>query len=122
MRICLVSNLDIMQKTLQDFLTDLGHEVILLQLSEVQKYLDKCHPEPIHLAIIPHYIGKSLLQEFHRKHPETMIALLNGSRDFLSTEEAVKYGVYAFLHTPIHFNELEILLVRLAQYYTHNRD
>jgi DNA-binding NtrC family response regulator len=121
MRICIVSDPDIVQKTLQSFLTDLGHDVISVTVSELREYLEH-HTKPIHLAIIPQHIEKPLLQEFHHKHPETMIALLNGSRCLLSTDEALDYGVYTFLHTPIHFNELEVLLIRLAQYYTHKGD
>jgi DNA-binding NtrC family response regulator len=117
MRICIVSDPDIVQKTLQSFLTDLGHDVISVTFSELRKYL-KHHIEQTHLAIISRSIEKPLLQEFHDKHPETMIALLDESRSLLSTDEALQYGVYAFLHTPIRFNELEVLLIRLAQYYT----
>ena len=121
MRICIVSDPDIAQKTLQSFLTDLGHDVISVTFSELREYLEH-HTEQIHLAIISRYIEKPLLQEFHHKHPETMIALLDESRSLLSTDEALQYGVYAFLHTPIRFNELEVLLIRLAQYYTHKGD
>jgi DNA-binding NtrC family response regulator len=115
MRVCIISNPDIMQKILHSFLIDLGHEVISVTFSELQEYLEH-HAEPIHLAIILQYIEKPLLQEFHHTHPETMVALLNGSRNIFTTDEALSYGVYAFLHTPIHLNELEVLLVRLAQY------
>jgi DNA-binding NtrC family response regulator len=119
LRIYLVSDPDILQKTLQSFLTDLGHEVISMTTPELRRSLE--HPEgPIPLAIIPHSIEKSLLQTFHRAHPETMIILWNENRNILSTDEALACGVHAFLHTPIHFNELEVLLFRLAQYYTHN--
>jgi len=121
MRIWIVSDPDIVQKTLQSFLTDLGHEVISVTFSELREYLEH-HTEPIHLAIIPQHIEKPLLQEFHHKHPETMIALWNESRSLLSTDEALAYGVHVFLHTPIRFNELEVLLIRLAQYYTHKGD
>ena len=121
MRICIVSDPDIVQKTLQSFLTDLGHDVISVTVSEWRDYLER-HTEPIHLAIIPQHIEKPLLQEFHHKHPETMIVLLNESRSLLSTDEALAYGVHVFLHTPIRFNELEVLLIRLAQYYSHKRD
>lgn len=119
MRIYLVSDPDILQKTLQSFLTDLGHEVISMTVPELWTSLE--HSEGlIPLAIIPHSIEKSLLQAFHRAHPETMIILWNENRNILSTDEALAYGVHAFLHTPIHFNELEVLLFRLAQYYTRN--
>jgi len=119
LRIYLISDRDILQKTLQSFLTDLGHDVISMTVSELWTSLD--HPGgPIPLAIIPHSIEKSLLQAFHYTHPETMIILWNENRDVLSTDEALAYGVHAFLHSPIHFNELEVLLFRLAQYYTRN--
>ena len=121
MRIYLVSDPDILQKTLQSFLTDLGHEVISMTVAELWQSL-KHHNEPIPLAIMPHSIEKSLLQAFHHQHPETMVVLWDESRSLLSTDEALAYGVHAFLHTPIHLSELEVLLVRLAQYYTRKRD
>lgn len=121
LRIYLVSDRDILQKTLQSFLTDLGHEVISMTVLELWKSLEYSDG-PIPLAIMPHSIEKSLLQTFHHAHPETMIILWDENRSVLSTDEALAYGVHAFLHTPIHFNELEILLFRLAQYYTRNCD
>ncbi len=74
--------------------------------------------QPIHLAIIPHTVGKAPLRAFHQAHPETMIVLLDEDRGMLSTDEALSYGIYAFLHSPIHLNELEVLLFRLRQYQT----
>ena len=117
MRIYLISEPDLLQKTLQSFLTDLGHEVISLTNLELQESLERAEGQ-VPLAIVLSSLEKSFLQAFHRDHPETMLVLWNENGRFLPTTEALAYGVYAFLHPPLHFNELEVLLYRLAQYYT----
>lgn len=116
-RIGLINNPDILQKTLRDFLTDLGYEVLSITGSELRHWLHESSIS-IHLAIIPHTLGKASLQAFHQAHPETMIVLLDEGRGRLSVDDAVAYGVYAFLRPPIHLNELEVLLFRLRQYQT----
>ncbi len=114
-RICLVIKPDIVQKTLYSFLTDLGYDVISVAPDNLWKYPED-HTDTIHFAIISQSIDTSLLKKFHRQHAETMIVLLHGNVTDMSTENALSYGVYAFLHTPIHLNELEVLLIRLTQY------
>ncbi len=115
MRICIVGHSDIIEQTLTSFLLDLGHDVTSVTSSDMQ-HTPELQTDPIQLAIILQYHERSLLQEFHRKHPETMIILIEGGMDMLTIDEALNYGVYAFLHLPIRFSELEVLLVRLAQY------
>ena len=64
--------------------------------------------ELVPLAIILSSLEKPFLQAFHRVHPETMLVLWAENGNIIPTSEALACGV----------NELEILLYRLAQYYS----
>ena len=120
MRIYLFDDEPIITITLQDFLSDLGHEVVSFGSTyELLDHLEKS-PEPVDLIIsdlhVPNGNGITLIREVHKRYPDISIMIIMGhDGPTLSTNEAISYGVYTYLHKPIRLSELELLLVRLSE-------
>ena len=113
MRISVISDTPIIANTLENFLSDLGHEVNSLIPTELPERLNESLQD-VNLAILSLSAGKSLIREIHASNPNIMILLLNNG-SAIPAEEALSYGVYGYLNKPIRLSELELLIVRLAQ-------
>ena len=107
----------VVEQTLLEFLTDLGHTTIACDFfDEVQTKLEASDPKP--QMVLTNVITRDLeaielLRETHEQHPNVALALItNGGRN-LSATEAVSCGVYAFLREPLRLSELELYLTRL---------
>ena len=98
-------------------LEDLGHRVSLLEATG--DLLAALAAEPTDLIIAdltPDRIestGKAL-RRVHRRYP-TIPVLLRASSELLPVIEAVHCGVYSYLNKPFRAEELELLLLRLAE-------
>ena len=119
MRIYLVEEENIVRQLIRDSLTDLGHEVIVLDaLDELSDTLGR-NPRPVDLIIVdlPTPKREAIAQgmrEVHRRHPEIpLVVRVSGA--LLSADEAVQCGVHAYLHKPIRLAELELMLIRLSE-------
>ena len=119
MRIYLVEEKNVVRNTLQDFLTDLGHTVSVFDaLDDLPDALDQ-HPDSVDLILtdlVP-INGRltALLRELHKRHPDIPFVLIPASNDVLLASEAIRCGVYAYLHRPIRLAELELMLLRLSE-------
>lgn len=117
--IYLVDNEPIVTKTLQEFLNNLGYTVN--SLNSINGLLDifKKEPKTIRLVIVDINIFRkneaAIMCEVHQQYPDTYFVIVTDSPPNLSTEEAINYGVYGYLHKPIYLTELELLLIRLAE-------
>ena len=107
----------VVEQTLLEFLTDLGHTATACDsFEEVQTKLDTSDPKP--QMVLTNVITRDLeaielLRETHEQHPNVALALItNGGRN-LSATEAASCGVFAFLREPLRLSELELYLTQL---------
>jgi len=119
MRIYLIKDEPIITKTLQDFLSDLGHEVVSVKsVYELLGNLEK-ERQPVDLIIGDFYMPKgnaaTLICELHKRYPNIAIVIMIVDGPILSTHEAVSYGVYSYIRKPISLAVLELLLARLSE-------
>lgn len=114
-RICLVGEESIVTETLLGFLSDLGHQV---------SHVHSAYELPDHFASLMADLvivdlpgsGDSVpLRKVHQQYPHVAVVVMTVGPLPLSMEEALSCGVYAHLHKPISFAELELLLVRLSE-------
>ena len=115
MRICLTGEESIVAQTFQSFLSDLGHEVVLVQ--SLHELLDHLASQPADLVITDLRTpgDNALMGEVHRKYPDVAIVIMTDGHPSLSAEEAIASGVYAYLHKPVSLAELEFLVVRSSE-------
>ena len=121
MRICLVGEESIATQTLQEFLSDLGHNVISVRSSHELLDQLKFRSADVMIANLGMAGNDTWIREVHRRYPEVAIVLMTTGHPSLSAEEALSYGVYAYLHKPISLAELELLLVRLSERHAEGR-
>ena len=119
MRIGLVEEKSIVRNTLQDFLTDVGHTVLICNaLDDLPDVLDHSpHSVDLILTDLVPANGKltALMRSLHGRYPEVPFVLITGSNDILLPSEAIRCGVHAYLHKPIRLAELELMLLRLSE-------
>lgn len=118
MRIYLVDDEPIVNKTLQEFLFELGHEIVSIRAAyELLGNLEK-EPHPVDLIIADFCMTKgnavTMIRKVHEQYPGIAIVLMTVGSLLLPTAEAISYGVYAYLRKPIRLAELELLLARLS--------
>ena len=117
MRIFIACEEQIVAKTFRDFLSDLGHDVVCFK--SVCELLDEQEKRSgwADLIIIDPHAGNrndtNLLYEVHKWSPEVPIIVTTTHESILPPDEAISYGVYAYLRKPISLAELELLLSRL---------
>jgi len=118
MRIGIVNDSQILTATLKNFIVDLGYEA----LSEIPSKTDYSahYINNIDVLIIPQCVEKSFLHKMIKNNPEIMVVFIKNNGASMSANEALENRVYAFLSKPIHFDELEVVLARLEQYYRNN--
>ena len=119
MRIYLVEEENVVRQIIRDFLTDLGHEVIVLDALDDLLDTLTTDPHPVDLVIVDLPTPKRDaiargMREVHRHHPEIpLVVRVSGA--LLSADEAVQCGVCAYLHKPVRLAELELMLIRLSE-------
>ncbi len=119
MKIYLIIKEKIMTQTIQEFLTRLGHQVIILsavdELLEIFKndYYD--HTLVISEECFFRGQERSIIKKIHKQHPSLLFVIITENRPMFSTKEAISFGIYGYLHKPISLAELELLLVRLSE-------
>ncbi len=103
-------------------LRGLGHQVSLLAAPEDLLGELAAEPSSVDLVIADLPPGRSrstgeALRLAHRRYP-TIPVLLRASSELLPTTQAVQCGVYGYLSKPFQPAELELLLIRLAEWQT----
>ena len=114
LNICIIGSESLIAKTLKGFLSDLGHNVHILESVE---FKNLSGTKEIDLIIAPDNKAKSLFQKLHEVNPDAMMLILKTNDNSISVQEALRGGVFAFLNMPIKFGELEVTLQRLMEYY-----
>lgn len=119
MRIYLVEEENIVKRIIRDFLTELGHEVVVINVPyNLPDSLSKnLHPVDLIIMDFPATDRETtvrMIRELHERRPEIPF-VLRASSVVLSADEAVQCGVYAYLHKPVRLAELELLLTRLSE-------
>ncbi len=117
--IYLVDNEPLVTKTLQEFIKNLGYRVVSLNsVHELLDNLEKNHTS-MRLVItdISVFRGKevAIIREVRRRYADIYFLIIISGPPILSTEEAISYGVYGYLHKPIYLAELELFLIRLYE-------
>ena len=122
MRIYLIDDELIVTKTLQDFLKDLGYDVI--PFNSIGEFLNnriKANGGKDVIIVdlnMPKRDGIRLINEIHRKCPQSDIIVMSCILPF---QEAITHSVYSYLKKPIYFDELELVLARLSERHNENK-
>jgi len=118
MQICIFLDDHIITDTLQEFLSDLGHEVICFHIGyDFLEEMEGCalKGDLIITELTPDgKIDNKVICEIHQRHSNAPVILVTDTGSILSPEMAISCGVHAYLRKPISFAELELLLARLA--------
>ncbi|WP_321531148.1 response regulator [uncultured Desulfuromonas sp.] len=97
-------------------LTQAGYEATCVSSGhEALSYLEH-HPVNIVLSDIrmPDMDGLSLLNEIHVHYPETRVVMVTAHGEVETYLEAVNLGASDFVHKPVRFNELKLVLEKLS--------
>ncbi len=119
--IYLVDNEPLVTKTFQEFIKNLGYRVVSLNsVHDLLYNLEKSHTS-IRLVIMDIGIFRgqdvAIIREVRRRYADIYFLIIISGPPILSTEEAISYGVYGYLHKPIYLAELELLLLRIIKKY-----
>ena len=116
MQISLVGIEPLVVDWLQNFLYRSGHQVTTFHTIRGLAKQIKSEPKTIDTLITtPIILGKKtrkILLDLHRGYPDFCVLMIIEDRPPLSTEEAVSFGISAYLHKPISLAELELLLTQ----------
>jgi len=107
----------IVSTTLRAFLTDLGHEVgCIHSVCDLMGCIES-DPKRADVIIVDMLVFNrgGPLREVHQRYPDIALVIMADVGAFLSSDEALLCGVYAYLRKPISLRELELLLVRLGE-------
>ena len=55
------------------------------------------------------------IKKIHQQYPDIFFIVVTNNPATLSTEEALSYGIYGYLHKPISLAELELILLRIYE-------
>jgi DNA-binding NtrC family response regulator len=118
MQIIIFSNDSLLNEVLMDYLTDRGHRVTNFEaFPELNKMLQKNGSEPDLLLIdcnMEHVRKFIPIKQWHQSFPYIPIIFITPISGVLPVDEALTYGVYAYLRKPVSLSELELLLNRIA--------
>lgn len=117
MRICLVIDDPFSSRILQEFLSDLKHEVVTVssirRLSGRQKEI----LTSVDLVLLDQAMLTSestqLLRAMHQAYPDPLMILASDHFPFLP-DAAMSLGIHRYLRKPIHLDELEFALRSLC--------
>ncbi len=119
MRICMVEEDQIVAKTLEEFISSIGHHVVVHNMvNGLLDWLEKDHSRPdlIIVGLQPEnkvHIRKII--EVHKRYPDVPIIAMINRISVLLKDVAISCGVYSFIRKPISFAELELLLIRFSE-------
>lgn len=119
LKIYLITAEGIITQTLQEFLTALEYDVVLLNsIHELPEIIEK-ESEGKGSVIVEGNIfmgeAKTIIRKIHKQYPTIFFIVITANTPVLSAKEAILYGIYGYLHKPISLAELELLLVRLGE-------
>jgi two-component system, NtrC family, response regulator HydG len=116
--IYIIDNEQIVIKTLQGFLIDLGHKVVTFNSPLHLINTKEKNSNPVDLILIglnlPNDEGVILIQAIRKMYPDTAIVIMTGYGPVLPHEDALAYGILSYLTKPVRLGELELLLERLS--------
>ena len=124
MKIYIISGETIVTKTLQDYLSDLGHEAVSMSSAHLLLDILEAIPKPPDLIIAELSAlsgANTALRKVARWYPDIPIVIMVGHGPVPPADKAISYGVCAYLQKPPRLAELELLLVRLSEYRTNGR-
>ena len=117
MQICVCIEDQVLSGTLNEFLSELGHEVFSLgsgcSLLEEMTECALCGNLIITELNPNQRVNIQLIHELHKQHPDAPIVLVTDIGSILPSSMAISFGIYAYLRKPISLSELELLLTRL---------
>ena len=101
------------------FLTSLGNQVKIVKYDDrIQETLSQySHWADLIIADLEHKMRRSVsdLEEIHAIFPAVPILLISSAGETIRVEEALKNGVFGYVHKPLSLSELELLLVRISE-------
>lgn len=119
MKIYLIIREKIITRTLVEFLTSLGYQVITL--SSMDKLLEIFNNDANATGLVISEQSsfrrpdRSIIKKIHKLYPSLLFVVIIDNWPIFSIKEAISLGIYGYLHKPISLVELELLLVRLKE-------
>ena len=111
----IINSSQIISKMLNNFLKDIGYQSVLLDATNIKKFLlDKV--QTIKFIIIPQSMISPYLELIHEANPKMMFLILKENGSQLKAKDALKCRVFGYIQNPIHLGELELMLERLREY------
>lgn len=118
MNICLISDEPINASVMEEHLLSLGHNALSAIYTDDGSLQEHPADKPdLFLVGLP-APGAAAVRKLgclHERYPQVPIVLITDRYCTLSASSARACGVYAYLHKPIHLEELELLLLRLEE-------
>ena len=104
---------------LENFLVSHRHAVRLFSYDEhIQEKLLQCsHWADLIIADVVLHKGRTppIVEAIHARFPAVPILLISSAGEVLRSEEAMKNGIFGYLHKPISLSELELMLERIKE-------
>ena len=105
-------------KVLNDFLTDLGHQVYSYSCFETLKAKHPSTTPADIIFICPDLSDghtREIITQTHKLHPQADIVVIRNNHGLLSFEDAISNKVFAYLSKPFKLGEVELMVTRIAE-------
>ena len=118
MKIYLIHSNTLVQKVLTDFLLRLDHETVCFPHADelLRDGRDWSEPDVVIATLCASDTpDKRSLPAIHARYSHVPIIGISDPGFALPPKEAMRHGVYGYLHQPFSLEELELMLLRLAE-------
>jgi DNA-binding NtrC family response regulator len=109
----------IILSSIQELISDLGHEVITFKSIDELRITLRDESQNVDLIIADERLfikdEMKVLHEIQKNNPDLIVFLTISNSPALQSEEALAHNVRGFLRKPLSLKEIEFLLERLSQ-------
>lgn len=111
------------REELEEFLTDIGHQVCQAGgPSEAARTLEFCNPDIVILDIkLPETDGLTLLKDFRSRRPNMEVIMITGHGDMETVIQAMRLGAVDYLQKPLRLNDIRAAVERTGKFLCLNR-
>lgn len=118
MRICVVDDEAVITRVIENFLTDLGHQVVTWSTGQaLLEHLDAGNKGPDLMIVdlnLGDISGAAVIEQAHEVAPLTRFILMSGMAAPTMSDTPARRAVVAFLRKPLRLAELEFAVDQIA--------